>query len=162
MFDKVQTIQAQIDSLHEAQVLALQKGRKEKFDGVKIMKRAGPPRNGAAIPPPPSCPSLNVHKQPPQNQPSFLKIGKPGARAGDRPPQRPQGPVRPVVFPPKPPADDPKFRYQAPVETGTRHWGHGVMYLVGTLQGHHKEMDNVPTKNPSSTLQTHPEFPKAI
>ena len=120
-FDEVQTIQAQIDSLREAQVLALQKGKKEKFDGVEIMRRTGPPRNGAAIPPPPSRPSVNVREPSSQNptQPS-QKIGKPGARASDRPPQRPQGPMRPIAFPPKPPADDPKFRYQAPVETGTR------------------------------------------
>jgi hypothetical protein len=28
--------------------------------------------------------------------------------------------MRPIAFPPKPPADDPKFRYQAPIESSTR------------------------------------------
>ena len=42
------------------------------------------------------------------------------------------------------------------------HWGQGLVYPAGTLQVHCKEMDKVPTKNPSSTLQTHSEFPKPI
>src|ERR1700755_2108389 len=32
-------------------------------------------------------------------------------------PRRPQGPMRPVALPPKPAAVDPKFRYQAPIES---------------------------------------------
>ena len=51
--------------------------------------------------------------------------------------------------------------WQAPGK-GLPHWGQGPVYPVGTLQVHHKEMDKVPTKNPSSTLQTHSEFPKPI
>ena len=42
------------------------------------------------------------------------------------------------------------------------HWGQGVVYLVGTLQIHHKEMDKVPTTNQPGTLQTHSEFSKPI
>ena len=43
-----------------------------------------------------------------------------------------------------------------------RHWGQVVVSLVRTLQTHHKEMDNVPTKNLSGTSQTHSEFHKPI
>ncbi len=42
------------------------------------------------------------------------------------------------------------------------HWGQGVVYLAGTLQIHHKEMDKVPTTNQPGTLQTHSEFSKPI
>ena len=42
------------------------------------------------------------------------------------------------------------------------HWGRVVVSPVRTLQTHHKEMDNVPTKNRSGTSQTHPGFPKPI
>ena len=53
--EEAQIIQAQINSLREVQVLALQKpGKKVRFDGVEILKRTGPPRNGAPIHPPPS------------------------------------------------------------------------------------------------------------
>ena len=45
---------------------------------------------------------------------------------------------------------------------GPSHWGQGPVYPAGTLQVHCKEMDKVPTKNPSGTLQTHSEFPKPI
>ena len=44
----------------------------------------------------------------------------------------------------------------------SRHWGQVVVSPVRTLQTHHKEMDNVPTKNRSSTSQTHPGFSKPI
>ena len=42
------------------------------------------------------------------------------------------------------------------------HWGQGVVFWSRTLQVHCKEMDNVPGKNPPSTLQTHSEFSKLI
>ena len=137
---EAQMIQLQIDSLREAQVMALEKGKKKmQFDGVELMKRTGPPRPGMPIPPPPSKPppppsGPNVFArgrspsnpnpvpkpppphQPPSNQPSNV-VGKPGTRAGDRSPQRPQGPMRPVDLPPKPVADDPKYRYKSAVET---------------------------------------------
>ena len=45
---------------------------------------------------------------------------------------------------------------------GNNHWGQGPVYPAGTLQVHRKEMDKVPTKNPSGTLQSHSEFPKPI
>ena len=63
---EVEFIQLQIDALREAQVLALDKGKKrQQFDGVEIMQCRGPPRPGAPIPPPPSHvngPSVPAHK----------------------------------------------------------------------------------------------------
>jgi len=45
---------------------------------------------------------------------------------------------------------------------GSSHWGRVVVSPVRTLQTHHKEMDNVPTKNPSGASQTHSGFSKPI
>jgi len=118
-FDEVQVLQAQIDSLREAQeILAFQKGKKQKFDGVEIPARTGPPRRNVAIPPPPIPKPRDVTSQPAQkpSQPLPSTTGKPGARAGERP----QGPMRPVTFPTKPPADDPKYRYKTAVETNVK------------------------------------------
>ena len=127
--EEAQIIQAQINSLHEAQVLALQKpGKKVHFDGVEILKRTGPPRNGAPIHPPPSR-DLTVHacRPPPQSAPKSTNVanppaitGKPGAQAGDHTYQHPQGPICPVALPPKPPADDLKFHYQSAIKTGVK------------------------------------------
>src|ERR1700753_3594229 len=39
------------------------------------------------------------------------------------------------------------------------HWGQVAVFAPGTLQVHHKEMDNVPAMNPPGTLQIHFEFP---
>ena len=116
-FDQVQTLQAQIDSLREAQVLAIRQEGKKQFDGVEIMRRVGPPKRQ----PPPPPPVRNQPMQPiPANPapPAPEVTGKPGAR----PDARPQGPMRPVTFPTKPAAvsDDQKFRYQAPVETNVK------------------------------------------
>ena len=138
--EQAQLIQAQIDSLREAQVLALQKGgRKQQFDGIEIMKRTGPPRRDGRIPPPPppQGPTVNARGPPPPSQvipkptqttskptqpsaPVPNVFGRPGARAGDRPYQRPQGPMRPVAMPPKPSADGQKFHYQSPVESDVK------------------------------------------
>ena len=119
-FEEVQVLQAQIESLREAQILAIQK--KLKFDGVEIPARTGPPRRNAAIPPPPVPKPRDVTPQPIQkpSQPLSSTTGKPGARAGDRPHQRSQGPMHPVTFPTKPPADDPKYRYKTAVETDVK------------------------------------------
>jgi len=43
-----------------------------------------------------------------------------GGRAGDTPFPRPQSPMRPTTFPSKPPAEEPKFRYHAPIESSTK------------------------------------------
>ena len=129
---EAQRIQAQIDALREAQVLALEKGKKKvRFDGVEIMKRIGPPKPGAPIPralpptPPPTAPTVYARTSP-RTQPADPKTvpapspnvsGKPGARAGDNPPPRPQGPMRPVNYQPRQSSDDPKFRYQSAIES---------------------------------------------
>jgi hypothetical protein len=127
---EAQMLQIQIESLRDAQVLALEKGkRKFQFDGVEIMKRQGPPKPGAPLPPPPSGPTVHARGQPmsresaPVSAPSKPYtatpnvIGRPGTRAGADSPQRPQGPMRPVNIPPKPTADDPKFRYHSAIES---------------------------------------------
>ena len=130
--EEAQLIQAQIDSLREAQVLALQKGgKKQQFDGVEIVKRTGPPRKDGRLPPPPPppppqgpnvyarvppIPSQSIPKPNQTSAPAPNVTGKQGTRAGDHPYQRPQGPIRPVAMPPKPSTDDQKFRYQSPVE----------------------------------------------
>jgi hypothetical protein len=115
-FDHVQVLQAQIESLQDAQVLALQ-GKKPQFDGVEIMRRVGPPRRE----PPPPPPSREKPTQPTPTptkptQPAPNVSGKPGARPG----ARPQGPMRPVTFPTKPAAEEPKYRYQAPIEADVK------------------------------------------
>jgi len=137
--EQAQLIQAQIDSLREAQVLALQKGgRRQQFDGVEIMKRTGPPKRDGRVPPPPppQGPIVNARGPPPPQTvpkptqtsskptqppaPAPNVFGRPGARAGDRPYQRPQGPMRPVAMPPKPSTDNQKFQYQSPVESDVK------------------------------------------
>ena len=125
--EEAEIIQAQIDSLREAQVLALQKGgRRERFDGVEIMRRTGPPRKDGHVPPPPQVPTIHARGPPPVPhsipKPTQVPtatpnaVGKPGARAGNPLYQRTQGPMRPVAMPPKPSADEQKFRYQSPIE----------------------------------------------
>lgn len=148
-------LQAQLDSLREANVFAVQKGgKKVQFDGVEIARRTGPPRRDGRLPPSPG-PSVNVppptssSTQPPPSKPApaptpapipmktILKpsqpstsqsstsqpnppvpnvFGRPGARAGALPIPRSQGPMRPVNLPPKPAAEDAKYRYQSAIE----------------------------------------------
>ena len=141
---EVDLIQLQIDALREAQVLALDKGKKrQQFNGVEIMQRHGPPRPGAPIPPPPSrvngpsvparelqLPSCLSCKPPAQSsEPKSVAAphanpnvyGKPGTQAGDRfSSQRPQGPMCPVTLPLKPAALDPQFRYNSTIETSVK------------------------------------------
>lgn len=143
---QIEFLQAQIESLQDAQVYATQKGvdKKVKFDGVEIMRRTGPPKRDNRLPPPPpqgpyvnasgSIPTPPAQSQPapapprsqPQSQlpqsalsqpnPAPNVYGRPGTRAGAVPIPRPQGPMRPVDLPSKPPTDDAKFRYQSSVE----------------------------------------------
>ena len=128
---EVQLLQTQIDSLREAQVLALEKGKKKvQFDGVEIMKQTGPPRPGAPSNPHTSGPTVHARGPvPPRERPSNPiqqsnlppnVFGIPAAQAGDNQPHRPQGPMRPVTIPPKPSADDPKFQYQSAIESAVK------------------------------------------
>ena len=115
--DRLQVMEAEIESLREAQALAIQKGRREQFDGVHVPPKTGfPPRRD-----PPAPPQPNVHAQratsktvPSRDVPPHL-VGKPGAPAG--PPPRPQGPLKPTAMPPpKPHPEEPKNRYHAAIE----------------------------------------------
>ena len=124
-------LQAQMDALREAHVLALEKAKKKvRFDGVEILKRTGPPKPGAPIPRPltsatlPTVPSVYA-RVPPRTQATTSQdppaatnaAGKPGTRAGDNSQPRPQGPMRPMSLQPKSSSDDPKFRYQSSIES---------------------------------------------
>ncbi|KAF9642806.1 hypothetical protein BDM02DRAFT_3192654 [Thelephora ganbajun] len=131
VLEQIQVMQAQIDSLRKVhEVHAVQKGKRAQFNGVELLKRTGPPRRNPPTPAlapsqppmiharvPPPQPSVNQNQPP---QPPTNVTGKLGARAGERPFQHPQGPMRPVVMQLKPPAEDPKFHYQSPVETGVK------------------------------------------
>ena len=58
---EAQLLQTQIDSLQEAQVLTLEKGKKKvQFDAVEIMEQAGPPRPGAPSTPHTSGPTMHA------------------------------------------------------------------------------------------------------
>ena len=125
--ERIELLQAQINSLREAQVLAQQKQR-ERFDGVEVPPRKiGFPQRPApapAPPPPPPPPPAplppNIHSQrvPPQSFPNRDPpphlAGKPGAPVN--PPARPQGPMKPLEMQPKPSTDEQKHQYHAPIE----------------------------------------------
>ena len=124
------SIQAQIDELRGAQVLAIEKGkRKYEFGGVEILKRNIPPPSSSSVPPPPPPSGPNVYARGPQqsvpdqrqapNQPPAVS-GKPGSRPRDPSPQRPQGPMCPVAILPKPPAQESQFRYQSAIKSGVK------------------------------------------
>ena len=120
--EQLQICQTQEDSLQETNVFAGAKARKEVFDGVEI--KTGPPRPQGRPQPAPQqkTPTILARGQPvPQSlkQPALNPAGKPGARAGASPPiPRPQGPTKPVTMPPKPSAEEAKFRYRAPIDDG--------------------------------------------
>ena len=107
------------DQRESAQVNALQ-GRKEKFDGVNVPPKFVPPQRRNPQPNPPS------NTQPPAQQQSRMTAtrgGRPGDRARDPPPHTPrlpQGPMKPVEMPTKPPAEEPKYRYQSPIESAVK------------------------------------------
>ena len=129
---QAELIQAQINSLREAQVLTLEREKKLQFDGIKIMKRTGPPKPGSPIPAPPSPPKPNVFARGPtpthdvalipnqQSNHSPNVIGKPRAQAGNNQLQRPQGPMRPITIPPKHTAEDPKYHYLCPLKSSVK------------------------------------------
>ena len=90
------------------------------------MRRVGPPNKGAPIPAPPPKPTI-FSREPtkPQAPPaattstSSEASEKNPARPSVTSPRNPQGPMRPVAIAQKP-AEDPKYRYQAAIEAGTK------------------------------------------
>lgn len=122
--DELKSIYAKMEAL-EAQVRAVKGKGKEKFDGVEVpARKVGPPaaRKAPSYDKPPAIlsrsPLPNASANP---KPASGEAPKPSERTAPRPgaskvPPRPQGPIRPVAYPAKPPVEEPKFRYQAPVE----------------------------------------------
>lgn len=136
-YEQIELMQEKIDALREEAYAVQKPGKKVQFDGVEIMRRTGPPRKDGKVSPPPMRIHPNVFAREPvslppaqddfqpapkQTTPSTPNVtGKPGARAGDRSYQRPQGPMRPVDFPAKPNVDDARYRYQAAIEGSVKH-----------------------------------------
>ena len=120
-FSQAQIIEAQIQSLRDAQILLLQK-KKEKFDGVQVPGRDIPAsKNNEG--PSTKVPTIHTRPAPPHvtksaRQQEKSKEASTSHRGSS--PELPQGPMRPVEFPTKPPADQGKFKYQASIETSVR------------------------------------------
>ena len=100
---QIEFLQAQIDSLNEAQVLAVQKGaeKKVKFDGVEIIRRTGPPRRDNNLPPPTPGPSVkapgSVPTPPSQSQPPPAPVQpQPQPQSNAKPPQPTTSPSNPA------------------------------------------------------------------
>jgi hypothetical protein len=135
---EIQLLEARLESLREAQVLAAQEAQREVFDGVQVPPRRGPqPKSNPK--PSSSHPSIpNVHAQPPLHKASAehqqTSSGKPGDRAGDDAPRRPRGPMRAIEMTPKPAPDEPKYRYQAGVESSVKISDIGERILDGVVQ----------------------------
>lgn len=118
--ERFNIMKAELESLREAQVLATQQGRREKFDGVEVPQRktGPPPRKNPPVPQP------NVHGQrdpfnPINKDPPPHLAGKPGALAGTSQ-NRPQGPIKPIAMQPKPSADESRTRYHAAIEDSAK------------------------------------------
>jgi len=138
-YNEAREIEMQMAALQERHVLALQKvvgkkagDKKGIFDGVHV-----PPNKYRAAPPRQATPGPSSSKDsPPMRIPTILPRGKSLHDLPDRPSAPPptsrpisvgdptrrepissQGPIRPTSYPPKPPADPVKTRFQAPVET---------------------------------------------
>ena len=114
-----QILQARLDSLEAAQAFVNQKRPKEVFDGVHVPPKVGPPQKQQkqqpatvfARGPPPHTAEQSKSKDDSAPGPS----GKPGARAGND--QSTRGPMKPVEYPPKPSAEDPKYHYRSLIES---------------------------------------------
>ena len=140
--EQLQIMQAQIHSLLDAQALAVQ-GKRERFDGVEIPRRTGPPNHQRRLPQPQNSQQPNSQPSSSQQQPPQPNIHARGARAGnppqnpreqprdrsandqyrDNPPhilQRSQGPMKPINMPPKPAPEEPKYKYQSAIETSIK------------------------------------------
>ena len=134
--------QSDEDQYERAQVNALQ-GKKEKFDGVQVPQKFIPPQKRNPQPP--------AQQQPRTSAPH---IGRPGDRARDPPPHAPrlpQGPMKPVEMPTKPPADDPKTRYQSPIET-----------MVKTSELVDRALDSKVTLSARELMAVSPEVRKQV
>jgi hypothetical protein len=118
--ERFQAIVAQMEEW-KAEALAIQPSRRQRFDGVQPPRRTGPPRRDPQQSPPvlkndSRAPPPHMNPIDPPSAPNVF--GRQGARAG-APPQRPQGPMKPVDLPPKP-MDDSKHRYQAAIESSVK------------------------------------------
>ena len=113
--ERIQLLQAQIESLGGAQVYAnQQQGRKEVFDGVyPPPNKYGPPRNvqrdAPAKAPEQPAPNMFARPPPPQN------AGQPGAQPNNN--HLPRGPMKPVDYPAKPQDDDKKTHFRSSIES---------------------------------------------
>lgn len=115
--DEIQLAQARLQSLMEAQAFALQKGKKERFDGVEV-----PPRPKRSYTPPPANGNAQRHSSRDKSSTPFTREPPPHQNAKpsiESSQQRPQGPMKPVFLPPKP-TDDKKHHYQSPVESSVK------------------------------------------
>ena len=123
--EQIHVLQAQLDAFREEN----RKKKRVQFDGVEIPRKSNfPPRKDAPAPPQESGPASILKRGPsgpPQTKPAQPSKQVPANSArpsprDDSPNQHPQGPMRPVNMPPRPSADDAKFRYQAPVESSVK------------------------------------------
>jgi hypothetical protein len=123
--DAIQTARVTLESL---QALAFIK-KNQKFDGVQVPPRVGPPRDKAktssptadkpvpkiiAHPPPPHIQSASENQEPSLSK----KAGKAVDRSGNQSSDKPQGPMKPVDYPLKPTADAPKYHIHSSIEQG--------------------------------------------
>ena len=124
--DEVAKIEAEIQRL-QAQAYAFSRSKRQQFDGVDPPRR-GPPNFNPKEPkesfPPPNVDSGKRDAPPHLSKDSTTSshsAGKPGARAGskDVPPQRNQGPMKPVDFPSKS-SEEQKHRYHSPIESSAK------------------------------------------
>jgi hypothetical protein len=123
--DLVSEIDEKRSQIESLETLALQKRQKERFDGVHVPPRTGPPRQAQPSQSSKDRPTPTILARPPPNQ-SSSRTNQAPPPAGDQNRQnsrssnpqndRPQGPMKPVLFPPKPPVEE-KHKYRSAVET---------------------------------------------
>ena len=121
--EQIQIMEAQIESLRQSQVLALAK-KPERFDGVHVPARRDNPPARDTVPAARVEKTPNVHAQAvsrilmnPDRHPA---VARPSRKEEKQPESRPQGPIKPVDFPAKPPQEEPKYHYKAPVEASVK------------------------------------------
>ena len=140
--EEAQMQEVQAESLRASQSFNVQNPNQKKrvqFDGVQVPPKPGYLRGRQGPPAVPPLPYQQSHQsqQAQQRPPTILSRdrpphvnqrprsppppappvhGKPGARAGEQPVPRTQGPMKPTTYEPRPHAEEAKFRYQAPIE----------------------------------------------